>query len=866
LRLLVPVLLLVFSSVSSPGVLAATLIPTTTTVSVDNPIVPAALGQVTWTIDVSAGASGPVTGVGTWTLSGASSGTLATNTFDPGSPIHVSASGLSADTYTLVATYPGDSTFEASSGQASATFEIVSTATTVTVDHSVVAAGKGQVQWTMAVTAAVGGPVTGTGTWTLSGPGGAIATNTFNAASPTNVSASGLAAGVYTLDVTYAGNGSFGPSSGSASATFQIVPTTVTVTVDHPLVAAGKGQVQFGIDVSAASDGPVTGTGSWTLSGATSGPIATNSFDPGAHFNVSLSGLAADTYTLTVTYPGNQTFGASSGSASTTFAIVPTTTTVTATPTTVLAGSGVVVWTVDVTPASDGPITGTGTWTLSGASSGPLSTNSFTPGSPFNVTASGLSADTYTLTVTYPGNQTFGASSGSASATFTAQTATVALSSSLNPSVAGQAVTFTATVTGSGPMPTGTITFKDGSTVLGTATLDSSGTASLSTSALTAGTHPITASYSGNSIYAAADSSGLAQVVNAPQPPVTTAALTPPANGNGWNDTPVSVTLTAVPASGGAPVAGTFYAIDNATCAPGSLGSCSTYTVPFTIATDGAHTVTFFSVDTLSDFESVKSVAVKIDQVAPATTATPGSAPNGAGWYSTPVTVSFAATDALSGVDHTEASLDAGPWTIVSGSTTVSTDGVHTLLYRSVDRAGNTESSHSLTLKIDLDKPTLTVTPAAGTPVPHLPLFALNGSAVFYTEHGKKVGTTAATCFDTKGLQLKLSATDAASAASLTYSATGANKIPSTTGAGGSATVSLTSRGLTTLTVVATDAGGNTSPTQRWAELIAGGVLPLACAMPIGTLSLPSHGFVLVTGKIDFGHGWLVPAVAIFSY
>ena len=73
---------------------------------------------------------------------------------------------------------------------------------------------------------------------------------------------------------------------------------------------------------------------------------------------------------------------------------------------------------------------------------------------------------------------------------------TTTLISSLNPSFVGQAVTFTATVTSTaGTPPNGeTITFYEGSAVLGTAAL-SAGTAFLTTSSLSAGTFTITASY-----------------------------------------------------------------------------------------------------------------------------------------------------------------------------------------------------------------------------------------------------------------------------------------------------------------------------------------------------------------------------------
>jgi len=92
---------------------------------------------------------------------------------------------------------------------------------------------------------------------------------------------------------------------------------------------------------------------------------------------------------------------------------------------------------------------------------------------------------------------------------------TTSLISSGTPTVVGQSVTFTATVTpmGSGT-PGGTVTFKDGSTVLGTSPL-SAGVAAFTTSALAVGAHSITASYAGNSNFAASVSTAFTQTVNA---------------------------------------------------------------------------------------------------------------------------------------------------------------------------------------------------------------------------------------------------------------------------------------------------------------------------------------------------------------
>ena len=90
---------------------------------------------------------------------------------------------------------------------------------------------------------------------------------------------------------------------------------------------------------------------------------------------------------------------------------------------------------------------------------------------------------------------------------------TTAVTSSANPSTYGSPVTLTATVTPSSG-PTGSVTFKDGSTVLGTQPLSASGQASYQTSSLAAGTHSITAVYSGDSTYASSTSPALSQSVN----------------------------------------------------------------------------------------------------------------------------------------------------------------------------------------------------------------------------------------------------------------------------------------------------------------------------------------------------------------
>jgi len=93
----------------------------------------------------------------------------------------------------------------------------------------------------------------------------------------------------------------------------------------------------------------------------------------------------------------------------------------------------------------------------------------------------------------------------------------VTLAASPNPSTSGATVTFTATVAAVAPgvgTPTGTVTFMDGTTELGTGTLNSSKKATFATASLAEGTHSITAVYSGDSNFNGGTSAALSQKVN----------------------------------------------------------------------------------------------------------------------------------------------------------------------------------------------------------------------------------------------------------------------------------------------------------------------------------------------------------------
>lgn len=104
-------------------------------------------------------------------------------------------------------------------------------------------------------------------------------------------------------------------------------------------------------------------------------------------------------------------------------------------------------------------------------------------------------------------------------------TPAISLVSSANPAGAGTSVTFTAQVRGTAATPSGNIVFLDGASQLGVGSVDGSGMAACSTSALAAGSHPITAYYGGDNNYTAVASSQLMQSVVVTVAPVVDVSL-----------------------------------------------------------------------------------------------------------------------------------------------------------------------------------------------------------------------------------------------------------------------------------------------------------------------------------------------------
>ena len=185
--------------------------------------------------------------------------------------------------------------------------------------------------------------------------------------------------------------------------------------------------------------------------------------------------------------------------------------------------------------------------------------------------------------------------------------------------------------------------------------------------------------------------------------PTTTRTLQGLLGSQGWYVTNVTVTLSASDVTSG--VNYTKYNLNN--------GSWIVYNGSFVSTENGNYTLYYCSVDFAGNTEATKQVAFRIqhDVTPPVTTHHLDGTMGQNNWFIYPVTVTFSAVDDSAGVASTTYKLDAGNWTPYTGAFLITGDAaVHTILYYSVDKVGNTESVKGATLKIDQTKPTINLT------------------------------------------------------------------------------------------------------------------------------------------------------------
>jgi hypothetical protein len=200
----------------------------------------------------------------------------------------------------------------------------------------------------------------------------------------------------------------------------------------------------------------------------------------------------------------------------------------------------------------------------------------------------GLNAGQHNIVATYSGDPNHtGSTSPTVTINVTADTTTTNIAGGPNPAVQGNPVTFTATVTGQFAPPTGTVTFLNGSSVIGTATLTATGgitsAASFTTSTLPVGTDQITASYGSTLNFLASSSSPFAETITPQVAPSFTLKVAPQAVDIGVGYTG-AVNVTIVSNSG-------FNAPVNLSCGPLPNEAKCTFVNP---TIQGAGTTTLF--------------------------------------------------------------------------------------------------------------------------------------------------------------------------------------------------------------------------------------------------------------------------------
>lgn len=336
--------------------------------------------------------------------------------------------------------------------------------------------------------------------------------------------------------------------------------------------------------LNASSNNP-TGTIAFSVDGvALGGAVRLNS--TGIATAKENSALSPGGHVITAAYSGDNNFDAATFSGPHAVDTIPTTTTEQAAPNPTSFGTQA-VFTANVTSAGpSGPIPGVGNVTfddgqnvrvvpLDGSGNAVYSTSTLPVGS-------------HTVSATYSGEAKFAVTGASVIEVITPAViapTTTTLTSSLNPAPFQQSVTFTATVAAGTTPAVGQVSFKDGATPLGTVTLNASGVATLTTSTLAIGSHPITASYGGGVLFAPSTGT-LTQIITTQTTTTLSSSLNPSTRGQ-------NVTFTAtVTGVSGVPTGTVNFLDSGAVLGSGTLSPLSVATFSTTSLSVGTHTIT----------------------------------------------------------------------------------------------------------------------------------------------------------------------------------------------------------------------------------------------------------------------------------
>ncbi|MDH4348385.1 MAG: Ig-like domain repeat protein, partial [Gemmatimonadota bacterium] len=387
---------------------------------------------------------------------------------------------------TLIATYAGDVNFTGSvSLGVSHTVGSSGSTTTITGDtpDPTVTGEAYTVSFTVTAT---GGTPTGNVTVSDGTGDSCIGTVAVGSCSLTSTTAGGK-----TLTATYAGDGTFpGSTSSGVSHTVSLASTTTAITGHTPDPSIVNQAYTVSVTVAASAPGAGTPTGSVSVSdGAAACQVALTS---GAG-SCQLTSTTGGTKTLTATYAGDANFTTSvSPGVSHTVNLIPTTTSITSdSPDPSVVGQG---YTVDFDVLPNGGTRGDTVEVSDGSATCRATANQ---GSCTLISTTG---GTKSLVATHLATATHAASSsaGVSHTVSAAPTTTTIISHTPDPSVIGQTVTVSFTVTSGFGTPAGNVTVSDGTD----SCTDTVAAGSCSLTPTTFGAKTLTATYVGDPTHA----------------------------------------------------------------------------------------------------------------------------------------------------------------------------------------------------------------------------------------------------------------------------------------------------------------------------------------------------------------------------
>jgi hypothetical protein len=516
---------------------AVTAASTTTTVtSGQNPSVFGQPVTFTATVAVDGPGSGTPTGVARFTVDGATAALVDLNNGSATATL----SNLSVGDHDVVVTYASDDANFLPSHSADLTQTVNKAATSTALVSDAPTSVYGQpVTFTATVSVVAPGAGAPTGSVVFSDGSTVLGTVAISSATAfqATLTTAALSVGQHAISASYSGDGSFLASATSQTQVVQKASTSVVVTSSNNPSQSGQSTV-FTAVVSpvAPGAGNPTGTVTFTVNGLPIGGART--VTGGVATSPAFSALTPGTYKVQAAYGGDGNFLKSTGlldqGAGQSTGQGATTTSESATPTSAAYNATV---TFTATVAAVAPATGTPSGVVQFWEGGVLlGSSSLAPASAANTatavfTASTLQPGAHSVRAAYVGNYNFTGSQDTTSVSVGQAPTTTGVSSSANPIVYGDAVTLSATVSKALPAsgtPTGSVTFREGSAVLGTSTLATVGgqqVASITVSGLHGGAHAITATYTGDTTFAGSTSPTFTQNVSAA--PVTLVAGSP---------------------------------------------------------------------------------------------------------------------------------------------------------------------------------------------------------------------------------------------------------------------------------------------------------------------------------------------------